>query len=240
MIGLAGDPAGFLGVRHRLGELAQLREAPGEPVLREDECPRHWLRRVRTADRPEASPRPGGGDRPRGDTRQSLCAITPRRWFANAWKETSPWADGEGESPLGQLERAVRVTSHPGSNREPAQGPPQPSPVAQCLGEGLGRRERARCPSPACPLTPSATLASRWRSMACSVRSRSLRDVPKRVERLLEVGRRLPVGRAVRRLPPGLPEIERRPSPTPRPGARGEPGARRAPRAARDRGARWP
>ena len=33
MIDLAGDPDGLLGARHRLGELAQLGEAPGEPLL---------------------------------------------------------------------------------------------------------------------------------------------------------------------------------------------------------------
>ena len=32
MIDLAGDPDGLLGARHRLGELAQLGEAPGEPA----------------------------------------------------------------------------------------------------------------------------------------------------------------------------------------------------------------
>ena len=46
--------------------------------------------------------------------------------------------DCDGLSPLAQLEHAVRVTPHPGAGREGHDGPPQPTLVAQRLGEGLG------------------------------------------------------------------------------------------------------
>ncbi len=113
--------------------------------------------------------------------------------------------DGDGQSPLAQLERAVRVTPLPGAAREERESPPQSALVAQRLDEGLGLTGVIDALLP---------LAERQEGAAgvevevdrSLLRLRLLREMPERVERLLETGRRLPISRARRRLKSGLAE----------------------------------
>ena len=206
MIDLAGEPAGLVGARHRLGELAQLREAPGEPVLREDECQRCRFPPVRTADRPEAPPRPGGGTRQPGDSRQS--SARPCRGAGSPMpgesRRRGRWRGRERAGPA-RARGPGHLPSRPGP-REPARARPsrRSSPSASARASA----------SRACSV-PFANVAHCHQGAAGGevevdglLRPRAtLRKMLERVERLLEAGGRLPVGRALHRLHPGLTEI---------------------------------
>ena len=104
-----------------------------------------------------------------------------------------------------QLEHAVRVAPVPGAGRESHDRPPQPALVAQRLGEGLGLTGVINA------LRPLAQRQQVAAGVEVEVdRSlpplRLLREMPQRLERLLETCRRLPIGGARRRLRPGLVE----------------------------------
>ena len=112
-------------------------------------------------------------------------------------------ADGDGQSPLAQLEHAVRVTPLSSAACEERESPPQQALVAQRLGEGLGLTGVINALRP---------LAQRQQGAAgvevdidrSRLPLRLLREMPERVERLLEIGRRLPIGRALRGLCSGM------------------------------------
>ena len=99
-------------MRHGFGELAQLREAPGEPVLREDEClhvrfhpfePSIALKHLHGLAEAIGSAAILANRLP--DHAETLARQCLERYIT--------MGGGEDESSLGQLERAVRVTCHP-------------------------------------------------------------------------------------------------------------------------------
>jgi hypothetical protein len=103
--------------------------------------------------------------------------------------------EGDGQSPLMQLDRAVRVTRHPGPNRKRAEGLPRSALVAEPHGESLGLADMLGT------LRRSARRQQGGARVEVEVdgllRPRAtLREMRERVERLLEAGGRLPVGRA--------------------------------------------
>ena len=75
------------------------------------------------------------------------------------------------------------------------------------------------------PTGKSAFRRSSRTSMALALRSDALGDVPERIERLLEAGHHLAVGRASKALGSGLSQVARRPCShsSPRPRMVGEP-----------------
>src|SRR6516164_8572862 len=100
---------------------------------------------------------------------------------------------------LAQFERSVRVTPGPSAGRKAHDGPRQLALVAQRLGQGLGLTGVINA------FRPFAQDQQRAADVEVEVdRSRlpllMLREMPERVERLLETCRRLPIGRARRRL----------------------------------------
>ena len=131
----------------------------------------------------------------------------PRRVVRRCLERDVIVADGDGESPLGQLERAVRVTRDPGDRSRAGPGPAPVGARRPAPRRGPRPRGHARCSSPARPPTTRAPLASRWRSMACSVRSRLSGRCRSASSACSKPADRLPVGRARHRLRAGLAEI---------------------------------
>ena len=200
-------------IASRLGELAQLGEAPGQPARGDD---RRWADAARPAlarsDSPCSESRALRSSRPpvvvaRRVVDAAECARS--RWPG---RPTSPLADRQGSARCRQLDGVV--VSRLGSEsiaRVAASDPAEPC-VDRRVAAASASASRSMLDDPrATRRAPRARCAGRgggrWPAPASCA---TLGEVPERVERLLEVGHRLPVGRA-RRRPWRRPGGDRRP-----------------------------
>ena len=131
----------------------------------------------------------------------------PDAGSADAWRGRQSWAVAMARARWLQLERAVRVPDDPGASRRAGR---RAHPSRRSSPSASARASASRACSVLFACAPAVDLGAAGVEVEVDGLLRplaTLREMLERVERLLEAGGRLPVGRARHRLPSGLTEI---------------------------------